>query len=138
MRRSHTARDTTDKSPNGPTVRKTSAARATEGDLSRGERVTGWRRARTLAAVAVALAALVGLAWLERRSVRDSFTVLSRAHLSLLPFAISAEILSMAARARLQRRLLGAGGVRLSMPAVVVIIYASNAISVSIPIAGAP
>src|SRR5258707_763014 len=44
----------------------------------------------------------------------------------------------MAPLARLQRRLLRAGGVRLSMPSVVVIVYASNAISVSIPIAGAP
>jgi len=138
MRRSDTARATTDKNPNGPTVRKTSPARVTEGDVSLGERATGWRRARTLAVVAVALAALVGLGWLERRSVRHSFTVLSHAHLSLIPFAISAEILSMATLARLQRRLLRAGGVRLSMPSTVVIIYASNAISVSIPIAGAP
>ena len=70
--------------------------------------------------------------------MRHSFTVLGHAHLSLIPLAISAEILSMATLARLQRRLLRAGGVRLSITSMVAIIYASNAISVSIPIAGTP
>jgi putative heme transporter len=70
--------------------------------------------------------------------VRHSFTVLGHAHLSLIPLAISAEILSMATLARLQRRLLYAGGVRLSITSMVAIIYASNAISASIPIAGTP
>jgi uncharacterized protein (TIRG00374 family) len=86
----------------------------------------------------VALAGLVGVGWLEHRPLRHSLTVLGHAHLSLIPLAISAEILSMAALARLQRRLLRAGGVRLSITSMVVIIYASNAISVSIPIAGSP
>jgi putative heme transporter len=86
----------------------------------------------------VALAGLVGLGWLERRSVRHSFTVLGHAHLSLISAAISAEILSMATLARLQRRLLRAGGVRLSITSMVAIIYASNAISASIPVAGTP
>jgi putative heme transporter len=89
-----------------------------------------------LAVAAVALAGLVGLGWLERRSLRHSFTVLGHAHLSLVPLAISAEILSMATLARQQRRFLRAGGVRLSITSMVTIIYASNAISVSIPIAG--
>ena len=40
--------------------------------------------------------------------------------------------------ARLQRRLLGTGGVRLSITSMLVIVYASNAIAVSIPIAGSP
>jgi len=82
------------------------------------------------------LAAVVGLGWLERRSVAHSLTVLGHARLSLIPFAISAEILSMATLARQQRRFLRAGGVRLSITSMVTIIYASNAISVSIPIAG--
>lgn len=67
--------------------------------------------------------------------VADSARALN---LSLIPFAVSAEILSMATLARLQRRLLRAGGARLSMPSMVVIVYASNAISVSVPIAGSP
>ena len=91
-----------------------------------------------MAVVAVALAGLVGLGWLERRSLRHSSTVLGHAHLGLVPLAISAEILSMATLARLQRRLLRSGGVRLSITSMVAIIYASNAISVSIPIAGSP
>jgi putative heme transporter len=91
-----------------------------------------------LALVAVALAGVVGLGWLERSSVRHSFTVLGDARFGLIPLAISAEILSMATLARLQRRLLRAGGVQLPITSMVAIIYASNAISVSIPIAGSP
>ena len=91
-----------------------------------------------VALVAVALIGLVGLGWLERGSVRHSFTVLGHARLRLIPLAISAEILSMATLARLQRRLLRAGGVQLPITSMVAIIYASNAISVSIPIAGSP
>jgi uncharacterized protein (TIRG00374 family) len=80
----------------------------------------------------------VGLGWLERRSVRQSFTVLGHANLGLIALAIVAEGASMLALARLQRRLLRAGGVRLSIASMVVIVYASNAISVSVPIAGYP
>ena len=127
---------TADNGPNEPTVNDTSQARPAEADLSTGERARSWRRARALAVVAVALAGLVGLGWLERGSVAHSFAVLGHARLSLIPFAISAEILSMATLARQQRRLLRAGGVRLSITSMVTIIYASNAISVSIPIAG--
>jgi uncharacterized protein (TIRG00374 family) len=52
--------------------------------------------------------------------------------------AIFAESVSMVTLARLQRRLLIAGGVRLSINSMLVIIYASNSISVSIPVAGSP
>jgi uncharacterized membrane protein YbhN (UPF0104 family) len=127
---------TADNGPHEATVNDTSQARPAEADPSSGERARSWRRARALAAVAVALAGLVGLGWLERRLVAHSFTVLGHAHLSLIPLAISAEILSMATLARQQRRFLRAGGVRLSITSMVTIIYASNAISVSIPIAG--
>jgi putative heme transporter len=138
MRRSHRAQPTEDKCPNGPTVGESTAARVTEADLTLGGRAARWRRARALALVAVALAGLVGLGWLERASVRHSFTVLGHARLSLIPLAIAAEVLSMATLARLQRRLLRAGGVQLPITSMVAIIYASNAISVSIPLAGSP
>jgi len=128
-------RATADNSPHESTVNDTSEARPGEADLS-GEGARSWRRARALVVVAVALAGLVGLGWLERRSIAHSLTVLGHAHLSLIPFALSAEILSMATLARQQRRFLRAGGVRLSITSMVTIIYASNAISVSIPIAG--
>jgi uncharacterized membrane protein YbhN (UPF0104 family) len=88
--------------------------------------------------LAVALAGLVGLVWVERRSVRHSFTVLGHAHLRWVPLAIFAESASMVTLARLQRRLLRAGGVRLPINSMLGIIYASNSISVSIPIAGSP
>ncbi len=129
---------TADSWPSGSAVNQASEAGPAEADLSSGERARRWRRARALAAVAVALAGLVGLGWLERHSLRYSLTVLGHARLGLIPLAVSAEILSMATLARLQRRLLRAGGVRLSITSMVAIIYASNAISVSIPIAGSP
>ncbi len=132
------ARATADKSSNECVVSETSAEHAAKDDLSPGERTRRGQRARALGVVAVALAGLVGLGWLERRSVRHSFTVLGDAHLSLTPLAVSAEILSLATLARLQRRLLRAGGVRLPITSMVAIIYASNAISASIPIAGTP
>jgi uncharacterized protein (TIRG00374 family) len=86
----------------------------------------------------VVVAGLVGLGWLERRSVRHSFTVLGHARLRWIPLAIFAESVSMVTLARLQRRLLRAGGVRLSINSMLGIIYASNSISVSIPVAGSP
>ena len=91
---------------------ETSSARAAEAQV-RGDRANGWRRAPALAVLAVVVAGLVGLGWLERRSVRHSFTVMGHARLSLIPLAIFAESVSMVTLARLQRRLLRAGGVRL-------------------------
>jgi uncharacterized membrane protein YbhN (UPF0104 family) len=88
--------------------------------------------------MALALAGLVGLGWLERRSLRHSFTVLGHARLRWIPLAIFAESVSMVTLARLQRRLLRAGGVRLPINSMLRIIYASNSISMSIPIAGSP
>jgi uncharacterized protein (TIRG00374 family) len=52
--------------------------------------------------------------------------------------AIFLESVSMVTMARMQRRLLRAGGVRLPINSMLGIIYASNSISVSIPIAGSP
>jgi uncharacterized protein (TIRG00374 family) len=86
----------------------------------------------------LAIAGLAGLAWLERRSVGRSFTVLGHAQLTWIPLAIFVESSSMVTLARLQRRLLHAGGVRLPINSMLGIIYASNAISVSIPVAGSP
>jgi uncharacterized protein (TIRG00374 family) len=119
-------------------VNENSKAPGSEADLSLGERAARGRPPRALAVVAVVLADLAALGWLERLPVRHSLTVLGHTHLSLIPFAVAAEILSMATLARLQRRLLRAGGVRLSITSMVAIIYASNAISASIPIAGTP
>jgi uncharacterized protein (TIRG00374 family) len=88
--------------------------------------------------VIAAIIGLAGLVWLERGSVRHSFTVLGDARLYWIPLAIFVESVSMVTLARMQRRLLRAGGVRLPINAMLGIIYASNSISVSIPIAGSP
>jgi uncharacterized protein (TIRG00374 family) len=111
---------------------------ATEPELLLANQANRSRRARALATLAVALAGLVGLGWLERRSVRHSFTVLGHADFRWVPLAIFAESVSMVTLARLQRRLLRAGGVRPNINSMLRIIYASNSISVSIPIAGSP
>src|SRR6516225_7910008 len=112
--------------------------RSTEPQLVLGEQANRRQRARALAMLAVALAGLVGLGWLARHSVRHSFTVLGHAHLRWVPLAIFAESVSMVTLARLQRRLLRAGGVRPNINSMLGIIYASNSISVSIPVAGSP
>jgi uncharacterized protein (TIRG00374 family) len=88
--------------------------------------------------LALAIAGLIGVGWLERGSVRHSLTVLGDANFRWIPLAIFAESVSMVTLARLQRRLLRAGGVRLSINSMLTIIYASNSISVSIPVAGSP
>jgi putative heme transporter len=126
-----------DKPPSKRIVDETSEAPTAEADLSLGAPAAR-RRTGALALAPVVLIGVVGLVWLERRSVRHSYTVLAHTQLSSIPFAACAEILSMATLARLQRRLLRAGGAQLSITSMVIIVYASNAISVSIPIAGTP
>jgi uncharacterized protein (TIRG00374 family) len=88
--------------------------------------------------LAVAIVGLAGLVWFEWGSVRHSFTVLGHAPLYWIPLAIFVESVSMVTMARMQRRLLRAGGVRLPINSMLGIVYASNSISVSIPIAGSP
>jgi uncharacterized protein (TIRG00374 family) len=119
-------------------VSENSPARASEPELVLGTRATPSRRTRTLATLALSLACLAGLGWLERRSVRHSFTVLDHVDLRWIPLAIFVESVSMVTLARLQRRLLRAGGIRPNINSMLGIIYASNSISVSIPIAGSP
>jgi uncharacterized membrane protein YbhN (UPF0104 family) len=117
---------------------ETTPVRPTEPDPAADDQTHRRRRARALAVLAVALAGVAGLGWLERHSVRHSFTVIGHAHLRWVPLAIFAESVSMVTLARMQRRLLRAGGVRLPINSMLGIIYASNSISVSIPIAGSP
>jgi uncharacterized protein (TIRG00374 family) len=88
--------------------------------------------------LAVAIVGLAGLVWFEWGSVRHSFTVLGHAPLYWIRLAIFVESVSMVTMARMQRRLLRAGGVRLPINSMLGIVYASNSISVSIPIAGSP
>ena len=77
LSRSAMALASADKSRNGCTVTKTSIVDASETELPPGGLATAWRRTRTLALAVVSLARVVGLGWLERRSVSHSFAVLA-------------------------------------------------------------
>ena len=57
----------------------TSPERSAQSGVAPGDRANSRWRGRALAVLALALAGLVGLGWLERGSVRHSFTVLGHA-----------------------------------------------------------
>jgi putative heme transporter len=94
------------------------------------------RRKSTVGIAVVAIAILVATAVTERSRVAESFTVLSHLRWSWLPAAIVLEALSMAAFARMFRRLLLAGRLRHSRVSMLATVYAANAVSVTVPIAG--
>lgn len=96
------------------------------------------RRARksTVGIVVVAVGILAATAVTERSRVADSFTVLSHLRWSWLPAAVALEALSMAAFARMFRRLLTAGRLRHGRVSMLATVYAANAVSVTVPIAG--
>jgi uncharacterized protein (TIRG00374 family) len=92
-----------------------------------------WRTPLTLAAVsgALALLALVG-----RSTLADSLATFAHLDWTWLALGVIAEAGSMAAFARIQRRLLRAGGSTLHLGSIMAVTYAGNALSVSLPLAG--
>ena len=95
------------------------------------------RGRKTTAGVAVvAVAVLAAAAVTERSTVAGSLTVLGRLRWSWLPAAIALEALSMAAFAAMFRRLLTAGRVRHGRASMLATVYAANAVSVTVPLAG--
>ena len=93
-------------------------------------------RKRTLftAAAAVAVVAAAGVA--ERSAVAGSVAVLGHLHWAWMPAVIMLESSSMVAFARMHRRLLAAGRARFGLVPVLATVYAANAVSVSVPLAG--
>lgn len=92
----------------------------------------GWARAR--AVFTVVLAAVGGLAIYQHRSeIAGAGAALSHVRVGWLFLSIVAELGSMAAFARLQRWLLRAGGVDVSLGLMVEITVAGNALSTSLP-----
>ena len=92
-----------------------------------------------IAAASVALASVTALAVAgvaERASVADSFTVLGHLHWLWIPAALLLESASMAAFAIMLRRLLAAGGASVGIRPMLATVYAANAVSVSVPLAG--
>jgi len=93
-------------------------------------------RAVTAGVAIVAVAVMAGAAAAERSRLAGSLTVLARLHWALLPVGILLEATSMAAFAAMFRLLLTRGRVRPTRTSVLASIYAANAMSVSVPLAG--
>ena len=93
-------------------------------------------RALTAGVAIVAVAVMAGAAAAERSRLAGSLTVLARLHWALLPVGILLEATSMAAFAAMFRLLLTRGRVRPTRTSVLATIYAANAMSVSVPLAG--
>jgi putative heme transporter len=92
----------------------------------------GRKRALSAAAAIAVLAAGVT----ERSAVAGSVAVLGHLRWAWMPAAITLEWASMAAFARMLRRLLTAGRARFRLLPVLATVYAANAVSVSVPLAG--
>ena len=93
-------------------------------------------RKSTAGIAVVAVAVLAGTALTERSRVAESFAVLGHLHWSWLPAAVALEWLSMGAFAWMFRRLLTAGRARHDRRSMLATVYAANAVSVTVPIAG--
>jgi pimeloyl-ACP methyl ester carboxylesterase/uncharacterized membrane protein YbhN (UPF0104 family) len=95
------------------------------------------RARKSTAGLAVAaVAVLTGTAVTERSRLSASLTVLSHVRWSWLPAAVALESLSMAAFALMFRRLLTAGHLRHGRASMLATVYAANAVSVTVPLAG--
>ncbi|HEY6494470.1 MAG TPA: alpha/beta fold hydrolase [Trebonia sp.] len=93
-------------------------------------------RKSTAGVAVVAAAILAGAAVAERSRVATSLAVLGHLRWSWVPVAIAAEAVSMAAFAWMFRRLLTAGRVRHGRGSMLATVYAANAVSVTVPLAG--
>jgi putative heme transporter len=93
-------------------------------------------RAATAGVAVLAVALMAGAGAAERSRLASSLTVLARLHWTWLPVGILLEAVSMAAFAAMFRLLLTAGRVRPTRTSMLATIYAANAMSVSVPLAG--
>jgi len=94
---------------------------------------------RRLLNIAVVLGSLGGLAWLmaaQHDQLGRAITGVGHARLGTVVAAVACERVSMISFARVQVRLLRAGGQRLTLMSAISIVVAGNALSVSVPVAG--
>jgi uncharacterized protein (TIRG00374 family) len=97
----------------------------------------GWSRALVSAAVAIAAVGLLtAAAAAENSDVAGSLKVLAHLRWAWLASGIALEVVSMAAFAAMFRQLLKAGRVRPRRPEMLATVYAANAMSVTVPLAG--
>ncbi len=97
----------------------------------------GWSRAIVPAALTIAVVALLtAAAAAENSDVAGSLKVLAHLRWTWLGAGIALEVMSVAAFAAMFRQLLKAGRVRPRRSEVLVTVYAANAMSVSVPLAG--
>lgn len=95
------------------------------------------RRVLTWTAATLLVGGLTVLAWFHRAQVRSVPGTLAHLHWGWVPLAVLAESGSMIALARNQRRLLTVRGDTLPLRSAVAVVYASNALALSVPVAGA-
>jgi uncharacterized protein (TIRG00374 family) len=97
----------------------------------------GWSRALVSAAVAIAAVGLLtAAAAAENSDVAGSLKVLAHLRWTWVVAGIALEVVSMAAFAAMFRQLLKAGRVRPRRKEMLATVYAANAMSVSVPLAG--
>jgi putative heme transporter len=110
------------------------------GVVARGQAERSLRKfVRRLLNLVVVLGSVAGLAWLvvtQHEELGRALAGVGHARLKPLWFAVVCERVSMFAYARVQMRLLRAGGQRLTLKDAVGIVFAGNALSVTVPIAG--
>jgi putative heme transporter len=97
-------------------------------------RTGSWRRPLLVLLVVVVLAVIIAV---YRYTLTQSLGVLGRANPVWLLLALAAEAVSLTSFGLSRRRLLHANGHRISLRSVMAITYASNALSLSVPFAGA-
>jgi 3-oxoadipate enol-lactonase len=109
----------------------------TEGGLASHPGRPGWSRAVVPAAVAIAVVGLlIAAAAAENSDVAGSLEVLAHLRWTWIGAGIAFEVVSVAAFAAMFRELLKAGRVRPRWSQTLVTVYAANAMSVSVPLAG--
>jgi uncharacterized protein (TIRG00374 family) len=91
------------------------------------------RRLWRLALLVVVVSMLVVEGFVLGPYLARAGSVLSSPDLRWLALAVLAELISMGAFARMQRRMLFTGGTRVSMRQMVALTYAANAVSVTLP-----
>jgi putative heme transporter len=94
------------------------------------------RRMAQVAVVAVAAMALAGAGVTQRSVLAASVALLGHVQWIWIAAGVMLELASLAALAGMQRRLLAAGGTRVGGRPMLATVFAANALSVSVPLAG--